>query len=172
MTWKVQFWHFWWTVIHQWIEYVDSWPKFLLFRTHHLYNSTTELTLISILRTSLYSGQKSVLRKYSITAEQQSCMQKERKSINSNIFNNCLVISFLSHLEADSYCFWSLLCSGSNISNLDALHQTHITCSDCTQFKSQFLDLRNNLSGYICNYLNRDKNMRRKIKAVEFIFCK
>ena len=26
-------------------EYVDSWPKFLLFKTHHLYNSTTELIL-------------------------------------------------------------------------------------------------------------------------------
>ena len=26
-------------------EYVESWPKMLLFRTHHLWNSTTELIL-------------------------------------------------------------------------------------------------------------------------------
>ena len=30
-------------------EYVDSWPKLLLFRTHHLWNSTTELILMLIL---------------------------------------------------------------------------------------------------------------------------
>ena len=28
-------------------EHVDSWAKSLLFRTHHLWNSTTELTLLS-----------------------------------------------------------------------------------------------------------------------------
>ena len=27
-------------------EYIDFWPKILLFRTHHLYNSTTELILV------------------------------------------------------------------------------------------------------------------------------
>ena len=31
-----------------WI-FLDSWPKILLFRTHHLWNSTTELMLIFIL---------------------------------------------------------------------------------------------------------------------------
>ena len=130
---------FYWVTLRPFCPWIDS-QEFL---------DRARWYVISILQTSLFSGQKSVLRKYSTTAEQQSCMQKERESINSNIFNNCLVISFLSHLEADSYCFWSLLCSGSNISNLDALHQTHLTCSDCTQFKSQFLDLRNNLSGYL-----------------------
>ena len=30
------------------VEYVDSWPKSLLFRTHHLWNSTTELILTYI----------------------------------------------------------------------------------------------------------------------------
>ena len=29
-------------------EYVDSWPKILLLRTHHLWNSTTELILIHV----------------------------------------------------------------------------------------------------------------------------
>ena len=28
------------------LEYVDSWPKVLLFRTHHLWNSTTKLILL------------------------------------------------------------------------------------------------------------------------------
>ena len=50
--WKYDFGTFWWTVIHQRIfkiesiEYVDSCAKILLFRTHHLQNSTTELTLL------------------------------------------------------------------------------------------------------------------------------
>ena len=29
-------------------EYIDFWPKILLFRTHHLWNSTTELIIIAI----------------------------------------------------------------------------------------------------------------------------
>ena len=49
LTLKVRFWHF--LMNHNSLtdslkkisfEYVDSWPKILLFRTHHLWNSTTE----------------------------------------------------------------------------------------------------------------------------------
>ena len=49
--WKYNFGTFWRTVIHRWIKknplstYVDSCPKILLFRTHHLWNSTTKLIL-------------------------------------------------------------------------------------------------------------------------------
>ena len=45
--------NFWWTVIYRRIlfffvfKYVHSWPKILLFRTHHLWNSTTELILLN-----------------------------------------------------------------------------------------------------------------------------
>ena len=42
--------NFWQAVIHWWIffffEYIDFWPKILLFRTQHLWNSTTELISI------------------------------------------------------------------------------------------------------------------------------
>ena len=47
--WKYDFDTFWQTVIHRRIffqislEHVDSWSKILLFRTHHLWNSTTEV---------------------------------------------------------------------------------------------------------------------------------
>ena len=52
LTLKVQFWHF--LTNHNSlqdclktisVEHVDSWAKILRFRTHHLWNSTTELTL-------------------------------------------------------------------------------------------------------------------------------
>ena len=50
--WKYDFGTFGWTIIHRRIvfrinsfEHVDSWAKILHFRTNHLYNSTTELTL-------------------------------------------------------------------------------------------------------------------------------
>ena len=54
LTLKVRFWHF-LTNCHSLteffnffsFEYVDSWPKILLFRTHHLWNYTTELILIN-----------------------------------------------------------------------------------------------------------------------------
>ena len=39
------------------MEYVDSWPKILLFRTHHLWNSSTELMYIFISRTSVWSNE-------------------------------------------------------------------------------------------------------------------
>ena len=51
LTFKVQFWHF--LMNHYSLysqntmlsfEYVEFWPKFLLFITHHLWNSRTELT--------------------------------------------------------------------------------------------------------------------------------
>ena len=54
--WKYNFGTFWQTVITRrnflkifpwW--HVDSWPKRLLFRTHHLWNSTTKLILLNIL---------------------------------------------------------------------------------------------------------------------------
>ena len=51
--WKYDFGTFWQTAITRRIFlkifpwwHVDSWPKTLLFRTHHLQNSTTELTLL------------------------------------------------------------------------------------------------------------------------------
>ena len=50
LTLKVWFWHFLRTIIHWcfsfYFEYVDFWPKILLFRTHHWRNSITELTLV------------------------------------------------------------------------------------------------------------------------------
>ena len=50
LTLKLQFWHFLTNCRSSTeffsFEYVDSWPKILLFRTHHLWNSTTELILI------------------------------------------------------------------------------------------------------------------------------
>ena len=39
------------------MEHVDSWPKILLFRTHHLWNSSTELMYIFISRTSVWSNE-------------------------------------------------------------------------------------------------------------------
>ena len=51
LTLNVQFWHFLSNcnssteLKKRSFEYVDSWPKVLLFRTHHLWNSTTELIL-------------------------------------------------------------------------------------------------------------------------------
>ena len=39
------------------MEYVDSWPKILFFRTHHLWNSSTELMYIFISRTSVWSNE-------------------------------------------------------------------------------------------------------------------
>ena len=56
---KVWFWHF-LTNCHSSTEFfnffsfelVDSWPKILLFRTHHLWNSTTELILMKSKETS------------------------------------------------------------------------------------------------------------------------
>ena len=44
--WKYNFGTFCKTVILR--QHVDSWPKILLFRTHHLWNSTTKLILFSI----------------------------------------------------------------------------------------------------------------------------
>ena len=52
---KVQFWHFLTNcnslkdfLKENSLKYVDSWPKILLFRTHHLRKSMTELILIGI----------------------------------------------------------------------------------------------------------------------------
>ena len=59
--WKHNFGNFWQTVItHRtflkafpwW--HVDSWPKSLLLRTHHIWNSTTELILVLVLATLWY----------------------------------------------------------------------------------------------------------------------
>ena len=71
--WKYNFGTFWQTVItcrnflmiFPW-WHVDSWPKNLLFRTHHLWNSTTELILLhikTILKLCLlpYTDQKWIL---------------------------------------------------------------------------------------------------------------
>jgi len=56
LTLKVQFWHFLTNrnsstdfFKENSFEYVDSWPKKLLLRTHHTWNSTTELTLVCIM---------------------------------------------------------------------------------------------------------------------------
>ena len=54
LTLKVQFWHFlmnhnsWTDLKKRSFEFIDSWPKILLFRTHHLWNSTTKLILLSL----------------------------------------------------------------------------------------------------------------------------
>ena len=59
LTLKVWFWHFLTnhnssTDSHFFsFEYVDIWPKILLFRTHHLWNSTAELILIPILNSKI-----------------------------------------------------------------------------------------------------------------------
>ena len=39
------------------LEYVDFWPKILFFRTHHLWNSSTELMYIFNSRTSVWSNE-------------------------------------------------------------------------------------------------------------------
>ena len=55
--WKYDFGTFWKTVItHSFLKifpwwHVDSWPKSSLFRTHHFWNSTTELILMYIVLT-------------------------------------------------------------------------------------------------------------------------
>ena len=58
--WKYNFGTFWWTdrfLKNKSFEYIDSWPKILLFRTHHLSNSSTELMYIFISRTSVWSNE-------------------------------------------------------------------------------------------------------------------
>ena len=49
--------HKWFKVVSIKISFedVDSWAKSLLFRTHHLWNATTELTLTYILKVGCYS---------------------------------------------------------------------------------------------------------------------
>ena len=52
-------------------EHIDSWAKSLLFRTHHLWNSTTELILVNI-ASSCKDGRKwkiSISRPYCFMAQ-------------------------------------------------------------------------------------------------------
>ena len=72
-------------------------------------------------------------------------MQKEGKAINSNFFDNCLVISFLPRLEAHSYCIWIHLW-WRIFPRLDTFHQTFVSRFDCVEFKREFLNLCHTLS--------------------------
>ena len=80
----VTFWHF-LKIIPWW--YVDSWAKSLLFRTHHLWNSTTELILIYITVVYYYNSRNAVLQNCSAFLMSVERIERKFKAQKPDLFH-------------------------------------------------------------------------------------
>ena len=97
---KIRFWHF-LTNQHSLTElflifflWVDSWPKILLFTTHHLLNSTTELILLPSdwIHRSKIKRHKMTLIQYDILSAWHIEVKIFLKVYFSNLLENLIVV--------------------------------------------------------------------------------
>ena len=82
-------------------EYVDYWPKILLFRTHHLLNSTTELIPLGKISDYVYYW-------YIYRLKRESQKISKNRSLRLLFLNMFLLQSYI-RLYSTIFDFWWLL---------------------------------------------------------------
>ena len=129
--WKYDFGTFCQTVIHRQnfynffsFEYVHSLPKVLLFRTHHLWNSTTELTLIYIntyLLTRFIKSDGNYLSNFGLIKKE--CIEVKTQSWETELLPRQFIFSNFSCMFLNPNNFSNLNLNCSNLLNLRNLQE-------------------------------------------------